>query len=94
MKSGALGVEDHGQCVKATRGSRWPSTSSACALGSADTALDAGHGREQHHGVLEREHRVAVMCQHVEPAGITVAPDGDPWYAMRDANKIATLQLP
>jgi len=28
-------------------------------------------------------------------AGITVAPDtGDPWYAMPDANKIATLQLP
>jgi streptogramin lyase len=29
-----------------------------------------------------------------EPAGITVAPDGDPWYSMREANKIGTLQLP
>ena len=28
-----------------------------------------------------------------QPAGITVAPNGDPWYAMRVANKIATLQL-
>ena len=25
--------------------------------------------------------------------GITVAPNGDPWYAMLRANKIATLQL-
>lgn len=25
------------------------------------------------------------------PEGITVAPNGDPWYAMRDANKIAAL---
>ena len=29
-----------------------------------------------------------------EPAGITVAPDGNPWYAMRAANKIGTLLLP
>ncbi|MFE5673195.1 hypothetical protein ACFQ58_16475 [Agromyces sp. NPDC056523] len=29
-----------------------------------------------------------------EPAGITVAPDGDPWYAMREADKIGTLLLP
>ena len=28
-----------------------------------------------------------------QPAGITVAPNGDPWYAMQGANKIATLQL-
>jgi streptogramin lyase len=27
------------------------------------------------------------------PFGITVAPNGDPWYAMMSANKIATLQL-
>lgn len=27
-----------------------------------------------------------------EPAGITVAPNGDPWYAMRGADKIAVLQ--
>jgi virginiamycin B lyase len=25
------------------------------------------------------------------PEGITVAPNGDPWYTMRDANKIAAL---
>lgn len=29
-----------------------------------------------------------------EPSGITVAADGDPWYAMRAANKVATLRLP
>jgi virginiamycin B lyase len=28
-----------------------------------------------------------------EPFGITVAPNGDPWYTMLEANKIATLQL-
>jgi streptogramin lyase len=28
-----------------------------------------------------------------EPFGITVAANGDPWYAMMAANKIATLQL-
>ena len=28
-----------------------------------------------------------------EPFGITVAPNGDPWYTMFEANKIATLQL-
>jgi aspartate/methionine/tyrosine aminotransferase len=28
-----------------------------------------------------------------EPFGITVAPDGNPWYSMISANKIATLQL-
>jgi streptogramin lyase len=28
-----------------------------------------------------------------EPFGITVAPEGDPWYTMMQANKIATLQL-
>ena len=28
-----------------------------------------------------------------EPFGITVAPNGDPWYTMMSANKVATLQL-
>ena len=28
-----------------------------------------------------------------EPFGITVAPNGDPWYTMFAAGKIATLQL-
>jgi len=28
-----------------------------------------------------------------EPFGITLAPTGDPWYALMAANKIATLQL-
>ena len=28
-----------------------------------------------------------------QPFGITVAPNGDPWYTMFAANKIATLQL-
>ena len=27
------------------------------------------------------------------PFGITVAPNGDPWYTMPAANKIATLRL-
>lgn len=27
------------------------------------------------------------------PAGITVAPSGNPWFTMQDADKIATLQL-
>ena len=27
-----------------------------------------------------------------EPFGIVVAPNGDPWYTMMEANKIATLQ--
>jgi streptogramin lyase len=27
------------------------------------------------------------------PFGITVAPNGDPWYTMMAANKLATLQL-
>jgi streptogramin lyase len=28
-----------------------------------------------------------------EPTGITVAPNGDPWFTMMSANKIATFQL-
>jgi virginiamycin B lyase len=28
-----------------------------------------------------------------DPFGITVAPDGNPWFTMRSADKIATLQL-
>ena len=28
-----------------------------------------------------------------EPFGITVATNGDPWYTMPGANKVATLQL-
>jgi virginiamycin B lyase len=28
-----------------------------------------------------------------EPFGITVAANGDPWYTMMSANKIATVQL-
>jgi virginiamycin B lyase len=28
-----------------------------------------------------------------EPFGITIGPDGNPWYTMLEANKIATLQL-
>jgi virginiamycin B lyase len=28
-----------------------------------------------------------------EPFGITVAPNGDPWFTMLSADKIATLQL-
>jgi streptogramin lyase len=28
-----------------------------------------------------------------EPFGIVVAEDGNPWYTMMGANKIATLQL-
>jgi virginiamycin B lyase len=28
-----------------------------------------------------------------EPFGIIVAPGGDPWYTMLEANKIATLRL-
>jgi streptogramin lyase len=28
-----------------------------------------------------------------DPFGITVAPNGDPWYTMMATNKIATLQL-
>ena len=28
-----------------------------------------------------------------EPFGITVAPNGDPWYTMLAASKIAVLQL-
>jgi virginiamycin B lyase len=28
-----------------------------------------------------------------EPFGITIGPDGNPWYTMLSANKIATLQL-
>ena len=33
------------------------------------------------------------MVKGSEPFGITVEPDGDPWYAMMSANKIAELQL-
>ena len=38
------------------------------------------------------------VVRNSEPFGITVAPDddplnGDPWYTMLEANKIATLQL-
>jgi virginiamycin B lyase len=33
------------------------------------------------------------VVRNSEPFGITVAPNGDPWYAMLEANKIATLQL-
>ena len=28
-----------------------------------------------------------------EPVGVTVAPDGNPWYAELSADKIAVLQL-
>src|SRR4051794_37900027 len=28
-----------------------------------------------------------------EPIGITVAPNGDPWFTMQNADKIATFQL-
>jgi virginiamycin B lyase len=28
-----------------------------------------------------------------EPFGITVAPNGDPWFTMMSANKVATFQL-
>ena len=28
-----------------------------------------------------------------EPFGVTVAPNGDPWFTMLSADKIATLQL-
>ena len=28
-----------------------------------------------------------------EPSGVTVAPDGNPWYAELGTNKIAELQL-
>ena len=33
------------------------------------------------------------VVRNSQPSGITVAPNGDPWYAMRVANKIATLTL-
>ena len=33
------------------------------------------------------------VVRNSEPFGITVAPNGDPWYTMLSANKIATLQL-
>src|SRR5919107_3344707 len=33
------------------------------------------------------------VVRNSEPFGITVAPNGDPWYTMLAANKIATLQL-
>jgi streptogramin lyase len=33
------------------------------------------------------------VVKNSEPFGITVTPDGDPWYTMLEANKIATLQL-
>jgi streptogramin lyase len=33
------------------------------------------------------------VVQGSEPLGITVAPDGNPWFTMLSANKIATLQL-
>jgi streptogramin lyase len=33
------------------------------------------------------------VVRNSEPFGITVAPNGNPWYTMLEANKIATLQL-
>jgi streptogramin lyase len=33
------------------------------------------------------------VVRNSEPFGITVALNGDPWYTMMEANKIATLQL-
>jgi streptogramin lyase len=33
------------------------------------------------------------VVRNSESFGITVAPNGDPWYTMLEANKIATLQL-
>jgi virginiamycin B lyase len=35
----------------------------------------------------------AKVVKGSEPFGITIEPDGDPWYAMLSANKIAELQL-
>jgi virginiamycin B lyase len=35
----------------------------------------------------------AKVVRNSEPFGITVTSNGDPWYAMLEANKIATLQL-
>ncbi|HEX2739905.1 MAG TPA: hypothetical protein VHM69_05615 [Rubrobacter sp.] len=33
------------------------------------------------------------IVKNSNPLGITIGPDGNPWYAMESANKIATLQL-
>ena len=35
----------------------------------------------------------ARTVKNSEPFGIAVAENGDPWYAMMEANRIATLQL-
>lgn len=35
----------------------------------------------------------ARVVRDSEPFGITIEADGDPWYAMASANKIAELQL-
>jgi streptogramin lyase len=51
---------------------------------------DLGQRRQDHQ--CRRRHR-GQGGQGSGPFGITVAPNGDPWYTMMAANKIATLQL-
>jgi hypothetical protein len=53
----------------------------ACGKGNIDRFTDDGDITE------------GKVVKGSEPFGITVAPDGDPWYTMFEANKIATLQL-
>ena len=74
----------------------------------ADRRGPGGHcGIARRHGLVHPDHQGqhrpdrGLWCHHrgqgrtrtAEPFGITVAPNGAPWYTMMSANKIATLRL-
>jgi streptogramin lyase len=63
----------------ATGGSMWFSRTTAGNIARISPA-----------GVITAESKVV---KGSEPFGITVAPDGNPWFTMLSADKIATLQL-
>jgi streptogramin lyase len=63
----------------ATGGSMWFSRATAGNIARISPA-----------GVITAESKVV---KGSEPFGITVAPDGNPWFTMLSADKIATLQL-
>jgi len=64
----------------AAGGSMWVTQSSAGTIARITPA-----------GVIDLQSKVV---KGSEPIGITVAPNGDPWFTMLNADKIATLQLP
>ena len=65
-------------------------------LGSAALAAPVGALKQFKVPTANSQPRAITEAKAVKgsgPFGITVAPNGNPWYTMMAANKIATLQL-